>query len=84
MSDGPIDKRIDKPMRRILEIFQSMESDSLDLHALFEAGGNDPAERRRVLDAVADMVEKGYLEPSGSDFYSLTAEGRKLIQESSR
>ncbi|MEK6287482.1 MAG: hypothetical protein AABO57_17200 [Acidobacteriota bacterium] len=53
-----------------------MNSDTLDLHTLFEAGGNDPEARGQVLDLVAKLVRQGLLEERGSDFYALTAEGR--------
>lgn len=53
-----------------------MNSDTLDLHTLFEAGGNDPEARGQVLDLVAKLVREGLLEERGSDFYALTAEGR--------
>ncbi|NDQ56668.1 MAG: hypothetical protein GZ088_06290 [Acidipila sp.] len=62
-----------KPLRgRILQMFAKMNTDRLDLHVLFEAAGNDPAERQQVLDQIEALVRDGYLEPSGSDFYTLT------------
>jgi hypothetical protein len=36
----------------VLRLFEEMGEDRLDLHVLFEAAGNEPAERRAVLDAV--------------------------------
>jgi len=53
-----------------------MGAESLDLHTLFEAGGNDPASRQRVLDVVTRLADTGYLESRGSDFYLLTDKGR--------
>jgi hypothetical protein len=53
-----------------------MGRDRLDLHVLFEAAGNEPSERRRVLDAIEELTCAGLLEASGSDFYSLTERGR--------
>jgi hypothetical protein len=42
-----------KPLSlRVLKIFEEMKQERLDLHVLFEAAGNEPAERERVLDAV--------------------------------
>jgi hypothetical protein len=67
---------MDELARRVLKMFIEMGSDSLDLHTLFEAGGNDPASRQRVLDAVVRLVDTGHLESRGSDFYVLTAKGR--------
>jgi hypothetical protein len=63
---------MDDLTRRVLKLYVEMGSDSLDLHTLFEAGGNDPAARKRVLDVVMRLVDTGYLEPRGSDFYSRT------------
>ena len=57
---------------RVLKLFIDMGSDSLDLHTLFEAGGNDPESRKLVLDVVTHLVDTGYLESRSSDFYWLT------------
>ena len=67
---------MDEMARRVLKVFVEMGRESLDLHILFEAGGNDPASRNRVLDAVTRLVDSGHLESTGSDFYSLTLKGR--------
>ena len=67
---------MDDLARQVLHTFVEMGRESLDLHILFEAGGNDPASRNRVLDAVNRLVATGHLEPRGSDFYSLTGKGR--------
>jgi len=56
-----------------------MKNDTLDLHTLFEAGGNDPDARAQVLDVVARLVREGLLEEQGSDFYKLTIKGRSAI-----
>ena len=67
-----------KPLReRILEMFAKMNAQRLDLHVLFEAARNDPAEREQVLDRIEELVRDGYLEASGSDFYSLTEKGKR-------
>ena len=55
---------------KILAMFGSFNKDRLDLHELFEAGGNEPETRTAVL----DMVER--LEECGNDFYALTPAGR--------
>jgi DNA-binding IclR family transcriptional regulator len=68
--------KVDEPMKRVLEVFEEMKSDTLDLHALFEAGGNEPLAREEVIDVVARLVRQGYLESRGSDFYSLTDKAR--------
>lgn len=68
-----------KSMQRVVELYPTMQADSLDLHTLFEAGGNDPCSRQEVLNSVADLIELGYLEPLGSDYYALTAEGKKWL-----
>ena len=65
--------------RRVLDVFREMGRDRLDLHALFEAGGNEPLYRVRVLDAVENLVEEGVLEATGGDFYSLTPKGKSLV-----
>ena len=62
-----------KPLSlRVLRLFGEMGTDRLDLHVLFEAGGNEPSERRRVLDAVDELVREGLLDVCGGDFYALT------------
>jgi hypothetical protein len=67
-----------KPLKtRVLEMFAEMNKDVLDLHVLFEAGGNDPQEREAVLEAVKELVSDGLLEARGSDFYALTGRGKR-------
>jgi hypothetical protein len=61
---------------RVLSLFGEMGKDSLDLHELFEAGGNDPDARRAVFDAVEALAGRGLLEERGNDFYALTDAGR--------
>jgi hypothetical protein len=53
-----------------------MAEDRLDLHVLFEAAGNEPGKRERVLDAVEELVRAGMLEESSGDFYALTEKGK--------
>jgi hypothetical protein len=73
---------IDELMLQVVKVFGEMGSESLDLHTLFEAGGNDPQSRERVLDAVTRLVDTGLLEPRGSDFYLLTEKGRSALHNS--
>jgi hypothetical protein len=57
-------------------MFGVLGKETLDLHELFEAGGNDPVGRRSVFDAVETLVGDGLLEERGNDFYALTEAGR--------
>lgn len=67
-----------KPLSsRVLRLFGEMGMDRLDLHVLFEAGGNEPSERQRVLDAIDELVREGMLEAGSGDFYALTEKGKK-------
>ena len=61
---------------KILGMFGSFNKETLDLHVLFEAGGNDPDARTAVLDTIEHLVKDGLLEERGNDFYALTREGR--------
>ena len=66
-----------KPLSlRILRLFGEMGEDQLDLHVLFEAGGNEPEERLRVLDALDELVRAGMLDARSGDFYALTQKGK--------
>ncbi len=71
---------MDELSRQVLKLFIAMGAESLDLHTLFEAGGNDPASRQRVLDVVTRLADTGYLESRGSDFYLLTDKGRRAAR----
>ena len=64
-------------VRGVLKLFIDLGRESLDLHTLFEAGGNEPRSRERVLDVVGYLVEAGLLESRTSDFYLLTSKGRE-------
>ena len=57
-----------------------MGKDTLDLHELFEAGGNDPDARRTVFDVVESLVKRELLEERGNDFYALTDAGRAALK----
>jgi hypothetical protein len=65
---------------RVLRVFGEMGEDRLDLHVLFEAAGNEPGKRERVLDAVEELVRAGMLEESSGDFYALTEKGKDKIR----
>jgi hypothetical protein len=67
---------------RVLRMFDEMGKAELDLHELFEAGGNDPDARRAAFDAVENLVERGLLEERGNDFYALTDAGRAAAEKS--
>ena len=71
-----------KPLSlRVLRLFREMGEDQLDLHALFEAGGNEPEERLQVLDALDELVQGGMLEARSGDFYVLTEKGKKAAAQ---
>jgi glutaredoxin len=72
---------MDELARRVLEVFDELGRDTLDLHALREiAGGNDPAQRDAVVDAVQLLDNQGYLDVSGeADFYRRTEQGRLAV-----
>jgi hypothetical protein len=68
---------VDELTTKVLGSFAAWKKDALDLHTLFEAGGNDPEARTRVFDIVERLVKEGLLEELGNDFYSLTEKGRQ-------
>jgi hypothetical protein len=72
---------LDELTLRVLGMFEEVGKDSLDLHELFEAGGNDPDARRDVLFAVEGLVERGLLAELGNDFYALTQPGREAARK---
>lgn len=67
--------------KRVLASFDYWGQETLDLHQLFEAGGNDPDQRTAVFYAVEKLVEEGLLNEEGNDFYSLTEEGHEVVRE---
>ena len=71
--------QMDPFAHRVLAVFKDMGSDRLDLHALFEAGGNEPHERIQVLDTIQVLIRSGILESTGSDFYSITEKGKNMF-----
>ena len=66
--------------KRVLTNFAHWNKESLDLHTLFEIGGNDPEARTAVFDTVERLVRDGLLEELGNDFYALTEKGRAAAQ----
>jgi len=71
-----------KPLSfRVLRLFGEMGKDRLDLHVLFEAAGNQPAERRSVLDAIDELIRAGMLEACGGDFFAVTEKGKGAIAQ---
>jgi DNA-binding PadR family transcriptional regulator len=70
---------VDDLTKRVLGSFELWKKDALDLHTLFEAGGNDPEDRTRVFDIVERLVKEGLLEELGNDFYSLTEKGKAAL-----
>lgn len=71
---------MDQLTKKVLGSFAHWQQEVLDLHTLFEAGGNDAEERTRVFDIVEKLVKDGLLEEQGNDFYALTAKGRQAAQ----
>ncbi len=68
--------------KRVLGSFEHWKKEKLDLHTLFEAGGNDPEARTEIFYAVERLVSEELLKEEGNDFYSLTEKGRKAAQQS--
>jgi len=64
----------------VLAMFDELGKSELDLHELFEAGGNDPDARLQVFHAVEWLVESGLLEERGNDFYALSDAGREAVR----
>jgi len=71
---------MDQTAQRILQLFDEMKAETLDLHTLLEAGGNDPVSREHVVDEVSQLVREGLLVERGSDFYALTPKGQETIE----
>jgi hypothetical protein len=73
---------VDEIKRRVLGMFEQMGKEMLDLHELFEAGGNNMDTRKEVFFTVERLVEEGLLEERGNDFYALTTEGKRALHGS--
>ena len=71
---------LDESKLRVLAMFDELGKSELDLHELFEAGGNDPDARLTVFRDVEWLVEHGLLEECGNDFYALTESGRRAFE----
>jgi DNA-binding PadR family transcriptional regulator len=71
---------VNQTEKQVLGSFEHWNKDKLDLHTLFEAGGNDPDGRTAVFYAVEQLVKEGLLQEEGNDFYSLTEKGREAVQ----
>ena len=72
---------LDESRLRVLAMFGVLGKPELDLHELFEAGGNDPEARLAVFHNVEWLVERGLLEERGNDFYAPTELGRRVLGE---
>ena len=48
---------MDTMTRKVLRMFEHWNKEVLDLHELFEAGGNDPDERKAAFYTVERLVE---------------------------
>ena len=72
---------MDELTKRVLGSFEQWEKEMLDLHELFEAGGNDPDARTAVFDTVERLVREGLLLEQGNDFYCLTDKGREAANQ---
>jgi hypothetical protein len=71
---------VDHLTRRILSMFDELQQQTLDLHVLFEAGGNEPKAREAVFDTVERLVREGLLDEKGNDFYSLSPRGKEALR----
>ena len=72
---------MDELTQKVLRSFSTWRKDTLDLHELFEAGGNDPEARTAVFDIVERLVAEGLLAEEGNDFYSLTEKGKLAARQ---
>jgi hypothetical protein len=72
---------VDELTKKVLGSFAHWRKETLDLHELFEAGGNDPDARTAVFDIVERLVREGLLNEEGNDFYSLTEKGKQAAAQ---
>ena len=72
---------MDALTQKVLGMFEPWGKETLDLHELFEAGGNDAEARVAVFDTVERLVREGLMEERGNDFYALTEEGKRAALE---
>ena len=75
---------MDELTRKVIGSFATWRKDTLDLHELFEAGGNDPEARTAVFDIVERLVREGLMQEEGNDFYSLTEKGKAAAQSNTQ
>ena len=75
---------MDELTGKVLNSFAHWRKETLDLHELFEAGGNDPEARTAVFDIVERLVKEGLLAEEGNDFYSLTEKGKAAAKTVNR
>lgn len=81
---SPIKTVVNETERRLLQLFDTLEQKSIDLHTFFElVGGNTPAAQQPVLTAIERLLARGWLDERGGDFYARTDAGRGAIREKS-
>jgi len=69
---------VNETERRLLQLFDELGREAIDLHAFFElVGGNTPAAQQAVLAAIEHLVARGWFEARGGDFYARTESGRR-------
>ncbi len=72
---------MDEMSSRVIAMFARFGKETLDLHELFEAGGNDPEARTAVFDTVERLIKEGLLDERGNDFFALTDLGKVVARE---
>jgi hypothetical protein len=75
---------MDEMTEKVIGMFARFGKETLDLHELFEAGGNDPEARTAVFDTVERLAKDGFLEERGNDFYALTEAGKAASHKNDR
>lgn len=66
--------------RRLLALFDELDRKRIDLHAFFDlVGGNTPTQQQEILAAVERLLNRGWLEAHGGDFYERTASGQNAL-----
>jgi len=75
---------MDEMTLKVIGMFARFDKETLDLHELFEAGGNDPEARTAVFDTVERLTKEGLLEERGNDFYALTEAGKAASRKLAR
>ncbi len=68
--------------RQILELFDRLGRERLDLHAIFEMiGGHRPEQQNVILEEVDRMIAQDWLLPSSGDFFLRSELGRLAIAD---